>query len=67
MEKNIDDFLNDISEAKTSDDTPNFKLNPDEIKNLAKRLSHITQLGQKLDDIDEFRKLINSTKNINLI
>lgn len=67
MEKNIDDFLSDIAEAKKTDkmDTPGFKLSPKEIENLAKRLTHITQLGQKLDDIDEFRKLINSTKKYN--
>ena len=67
MEKNIDDFLADIAEATKTDkmDTPGFKLSPKEIENLAKRLAHITQLGQRLDDIDEFRKLINSTKKYN--
>lgn len=67
MEKNIDDFLSDIAEAKKDDriGTPGFKLSPKEAENLAVRLTHISQLGQKLDDIDEFRKLINNTKRYN--
>lgn len=67
MEKNIDDFLNDMTESKKDErmNTPGFKLSPEEIKNLATRLTHITQLGKKLDDINKFRKLIKSTKKYN--
>ena len=58
MEKNIDDFLTDIAEAKKSDkmDTPGFKLSKQEIADLVPRLTQIVDLEDKTSDLKSFRE-----------
>lgn len=63
MEKNIDDFLNDISEAKDKfEATPGFKLSEKEAKQLATRLAKIVEFENFISDVKNVRLLIKDLK-----
>jgi len=68
MERNIDDFLDDISEAKVKEKfegTPGFKLKPKQVIDLASRLVKLVDLEIKTTDLKKFKEMINDMKRYN--
>jgi len=68
MEKNIDEFLDDISEAKVKEKfegTPGFKLKPKQIVDLASRLTKLVDLEIRTSDLKKFKELIHDMKRYN--
>ncbi len=62
MEKTIDDFLTDISEAKEFDATPGFALSHADAAKMAERLSKIIEFENKISDIEGLRSIIKDVK-----
>jgi hypothetical protein len=59
MEKNIDEFLNDIAEAKESfDATPGFSLSKEEADKMATRLAKIVEFENTISDINNLKKIM---------
>lgn len=63
MEKNIDEFLNDISEVRDKfEATPGFKLSVKEAEQLATRLAKIVEFENFVSDVKNVRLLIKDLK-----
>ncbi len=59
MEKNIDDFLNDISEAKESfEATPGFSLSMKDAEKMAERLAKIVEFENQVSDTTVLKAMI---------
>jgi len=62
MEKTIDDFLNDISEAKEFEATTGFALSHADAAKIAERLVKIMEFENKISDLDGLRNIIKDVK-----
>lgn len=63
MEKNIDDFLSEIAEAKeVFDATPGFSLSKEDAEKIAERLAQVVNFENKISSVKGLRSIINDVK-----
>jgi len=63
MERTIDDFLNDIAEAKEGfDATPGFVLSKEDAEKMAERLAKIIEFENKISDLDGLKSVIHDVQ-----